>query len=998
MNEARFMRLIIWAAMAWLTTTTFAATAENLTPRVPENVYHGQLLSFPGPWSFLLGRSAIILVTDEELEALTDPDRPVNLSLGTTPHEQSLRQICTAAQAAGQRTLIIAFDHFFAQYRAGQDKPRRLTPDTDEYIRHIATISKFAQQFGLGLELSLLSPLEIGPAYARQTGESGVWMHYRKGLRDPKTGDYSVQLWRQTVWANNKGPLEIKDAGVRVFAFRERAIPGTPYLVVNPTEIVEISDTAEVEVWPNTVRRVGDGGAVRVRIHGRGRADLGPLDRVLVVQIYHTPEMDYFSEKALPYLNNLTDKYVDASVKFNGLYADEMHIQQDWAYFGHHDHGEFALRYVSPGLIRQFAERYGEPYRDFAKYLVYFVHGQEDVAGDLSAKGDFQHVWGDSAEAVRETALFRSRYYRLLQDGVVDLFTAAKRHLEGRIGYQLESRAHATWAESPTIDHWRTGRQHPTAHQYEYTSNFVWSNTVHQAASACHDYFKWGDFLTGNGNDHAECGWLDRNYVGLMLACSTGILNDIPYSYGAHWGMPDVISRRRQALVNTFGAAAAAHYGMVQGMQHRDTEVLMLYPLDLVAVDERFGSWMTQYAYANQITQAKLLERGKVVNGAVEVAGRKFTTLVTLFEPFPDRELLNMMRQLLESGGRVVWAGSPPVLLAEGQPALPLWKELFGVEYAPEYEEGLLAPGREVIFDGVLKGIAPMTILTDLLVDHVFPVSPRAGVEPVARVKQWVVGTYRAFDGGGSATFLGFRPRDDQSKSLGYEARWWFEILHALGSYPSTGSFADVNDNPEYISRTTKYLACRFPNGAVAVAPHLCDVEECWPGGFARDQAQDEAILKNLALPSEQISLKGFKVNGHTVTYEGAQAVTFRVDKENRLAAFCGEHSREITIDGRTTVFAEKPVGLVAWAPVEENCRTDAGTLAIIVVYGQGTLRIPVVDWPPQVHLVAQGPTLGSRGRIVPGQIEGDALVFTLAPESPKGWFYVLPGPAPDQP
>ena len=42
---------------------------------------------------------------------------------------------------------------------------------------------------------------------------------------------------------------------------------------------------------------------------------------------------------------------------------------------------------------------------------------------------------------------------------------------------------------------------------------------------------------------------------------------------------------------------------MVQDMQHRDVDVLMLYPLDLVAVEERFGSWMTQYGYANYVTR-----------------------------------------------------------------------------------------------------------------------------------------------------------------------------------------------------------------------------------------------------------------------------------------------------------------------------------------------------------------------------------------------------------
>lgn len=986
----------LWIAAACLMIMPSAAEDRNVSSTVPENVYRTELAAYPGPWGFLIGRPHIIVVSDEQLEALSDPDQTVNLSLTTTPREESLRQVCERTKAAGQRTLIIAFDHFFAQYRPGQEgKPRRLTPDKDEYVARIAAISRFAQQYGLGLELSLLSPLEIGPGYRETTGESGVWMHYRKGLRDPKSGAYSVQLWRQRRWANNKGPLVVEDAGVRVFAFCESPVRGTPYRVVNPAQIVEITEGVQVEVWEDLVERAGDYEAVRVRVYGAGHTDIGDLDRVLVVQCYRTPEMDYFSETALPYLKGLVGKYADAGVKLNGLYSDEMHIQQDWAYFSHHDHGEFALRYVSPGLAQRFAERYGEQYRDFAKYLVYFTYGQEDTANDLSAKAETMHVFGGSPEDIRATALFRARYYHLLQDGVTDLFVAAKRHAEERMGHRLEARAHATWAESPTIDKWNTGEEPHAPHQYEYTSNFVWSDTVHQAASACYDYFKWGDFLTGNGNDHAEGGWLDRNYVGLALACSTGILNEVPYSYGAHWGMPGEVSRRRSALVNVYGAAAWPPYGMVEGMAHRDVEVLMLYPMDLVAVEERFGSWMTQYGYANLITQDKLIECGKVVDGAVEVAGRRFSTLVALFEPFPAQALLEMMTRLAETGGRVVWSGPPPVLLHDGNAALDLWQTLVGVDYAPGRNEGVLAPGKQVAFEGALEDVPPMVILTDFLVDHVYPVTARTGVEPVARVKDRVVGTRRTVNGGGTVTFLGFRPRDDQAASLGYETRHWFDILCRLGAYGPSGRFPDVNDNPEYISRTTDYLACRFPNGAVAVAPHLTRVEECWPGGFARDQAEDKAVTDNLRLPSEHISLHDFRVAGHTVHYEGEQAVAFRIDAEGALAAFCGMACDRIQVDGRTTAFADQPMAVAAWAPVDASRRVEGGAVSETFFQGSGTVRVPVAGYAGPLHIVAQGPTLGSRGPVVPSQIQDGALVFTVGASSGSGWFYVVQGPEP---
>ncbi|MBI4559202.1 MAG: hypothetical protein HY706_16580 [Candidatus Hydrogenedentes bacterium] len=973
---------------------TYASAAEGesaMDDRVPENVFQGELAAYPGPWSFMLGKSHIILVTDQELEDLSDPDKKLNLGLTREPNEQSLRDVCEAAKTRGARTLIVAFDHFFSQYRPGQEgKPRRLTPDMDEYVERIAKISAFAQQYGLGLELSLLSPLEVGPAYSAQTGESGIWMQYRKGLRDAKSGAFSVQLWRQQRWANNKGPISIEDGGVRVFAFRETPIRGTPYRVVNPEEMVEISEAAQVERFENVIAKAGDFRAERVRVFGIAKTEREDLDRVLVVQTYRVPEMDYFSARALPFLQQLVDKYVNAGVKLNALYSDEMHIQQDWAYFSHHDHGEFALRYVSNGFAEQFAARYGAEYKDFAKYLIYFVHGQEDFTSDLSAKADVMHVFSSNPEDIRRTALFRARYYRFLQDGVVDLFTQAKHYAERRIGYRLEARAHATWAESPTIDHWDSGQQNHAQHQYEYTSNFVWSDTVHQAASACYDYFKWGDFLTGNGNDHCEGGWLDRNYLGLALACSTGILNEVPYSYGAHWGMPHELSRRRSSLMNTYGAAGSPLFGIVQGMQHRDVDVLMLYPLDLVAVDERFGSWMTQYGYANLITEAKLLERGTIENGRIQVAGRTFTTLAATFHPFPSAKLLELMRGFTETGGRVIWSGPPPVLTWESENALGAWQDLFGVDYAPGQNEGLLAPGKEVRFEGILSGIAPQVIPTHFLVDRIYPVKPRENLAPVARVKDMIVGVHRNFPSGGTATFLGYRPRDDQSRSLGYESRNWFEMLATLGAYPPSGKFAGVNDNTEYLSRTTDFLTCRFPNGAVAIARHFRETEEDWPGGFARNEAEDRAYLERVPPPSDKLELREFKVNGHTVTYNGEQAMAFRVNEAGDLVAFAGSGSKEVSINGKTFVFADQELPQIAWAPVPAERRVDGGAILQLMVHGSGTIRIPDAGMPQSLALVVEGPVPGSRDKTIPHRRENGSLTADLMPHTSGRWIYAV--------
>ena len=47
------------------------------TSGAPENVYRGELVTYPGPWAFQIPQSGIILVRDDELVTLaSDPDKP----------------------------------------------------------------------------------------------------------------------------------------------------------------------------------------------------------------------------------------------------------------------------------------------------------------------------------------------------------------------------------------------------------------------------------------------------------------------------------------------------------------------------------------------------------------------------------------------------------------------------------------------------------------------------------------------------------------------------------------------------------------------------------------------------------------------------------------------------------------------------------------------------------------------------------------------------------
>lgn len=951
----------------------------------------GTALTFPGPWQFRLPKAGIILVSDQQLEDLQDPDKEVDLSMSSAPSLTTLRKICEGAKAQGARTVILAFDEFWSQYRKGQGgRPRQLLPDTQAYVELLRKISQTLKTYGLGLELSLLSPLEIGRGYQQKTGESGRWVQYREGYRDPATGRFTVSLWEQRRWTNNKGTIELDRTGMRVFAFRERRVGGTSFYRVNPADIVELKAAPEIEVdesdQPSTHAR-------RLTIRGKGDSQAGPLDRVLVVVSYVTPEMDYFSPQARPFLEGLVKQYHTAGVPLNGLYADEMHIQQDWGYGSHHDEGQLTFRYLTPNMAARFAELYGAEFKDFEKLLVYFAYGQHGFLPSLEARLPAQHVLGDSADDIHKTFLLRRRYYDLLEESVVELFAGAKEFAETTYGHELEARAHATWAESPTCDSWQTGALRRAPRQYEYTPDFWWSNTVHQAASACADYFAWNDFLTGGGNDHAEGGWSDRDYFGIALACSTGILNRTPYAYAAAWGMPHEAGRRHQAVCDAFGASASPWFQAVQDSQHRNTDVLMLYPLSLVACEERFGSWMVQYGYANYVTPRKLLQHGRVgANGQIEMAGRKFGTLAVLFEPLPPTGLLDFLEKFAASGGRLVWSGPPPRMDLSGQPMLARWQKLFGVKTLQFGVEGENAGGWQVQFSGALSKAPPQTILTDFLVDLTYPVEPEAGSAVIAKIGSKVVGTHRPTGENGSTTFLGFRPRDDQSASLGAEARTWFEILLALGAYPGSSANGGRNDNPSVVSRTTPYVACRFPNGTTSLAAHYRTHEESWPGGFHRDAKQDQEILAQNPLPSAALELREFPVNGHRVSFTGALTVAFRLGASGSLVAFAGHNCQKITVDGREFVFASKPVSLAAWAPVLPERRVPGGASMEAWVHGEADMSLPLPPGVKTGELYFQGARIDSFGEKVACECSGGVLQFQARNGWPQKHLFFVPG------
>lgn len=885
----------------------------------------------------------IILTSDQQLYDLMDPDKKIDMSMGHQQSMRSLRDVCENGKRRGDKELTVAFDEFFRQYRPQAGTERRLTPDMDEYVDRIKFISDFAKKYDMGICLSLLSPLELGPAYKNQTGESGRWLNYKVGLRNPSDGKFSLSIWQQLFWTNNKGKFRIVLKGVKAYAFKQKTLGMSSFIAVNPDDIIELKnvkyeagDTVDVNSFGLGIKQSPNDMIFPVRnlrVYSDG-GELPDYDRVLVLLEYETPEMDYFSPDAAPFLHGLMDKYKKKGVNITSFYSDEMHIQQDWTYFSHQEGGQFATRFLTKSYSDEYEKKYNQPLDD--KYMLYFVYGAPYYEATANAVCNVQYVMGETPEDIHRTFLLRDHYYKFLNHGVVDLFKEGKTYAEKLFNREMRTSAHASWAESPTIDTWNVGNLHENAYKYEYTSNFIWGNTVHQASAACYDYFKWGEYLQPTGNDFAECGWGDRNYYGAAMGASIGVINKYPNAYAAAWGFPAAALKWKEALNEAYGAQPSYPMRLMTDYVHRDIEVLLVYPMNLVAVEERFGSWMTQYGYSNFLTSDKLVEMGAVTDdGQLQVAAKKYGTVVVMFEPLPEKGLLELLAKFADNGGNVIWCSAPPLIDGEGKNCTAQWQSLFGVNYAYDVFMGEMAVGKQVTFENDFSKVPAQTILTDFLVDRIYPVSllmPNATV--VAKVENEIVGTKMKY-GKGTAYYLGFRPRDDQSQSLGYEVRTLFEILNAANAYPSSGKFA-VNDNPTYVSRTTDFFATKFPNGTTAIVKHYRTHRENWEGGFSRNEEADAKALALNPLPSDKLDIENLKICGHDITYSGKMNMAFRTDDSGHLIAFDGRECTGMTIDGTIYKFSDQPV-TITYAPVDENKKKYK-----LRVSGKGKISLPM--------------------------------------------------------
>ncbi len=925
-----------------------------------DTVMEQQIVKLSNIQRMLRPGNALIITSDEEMEKLEHDPNMKGRAFGVG-FEDMAKQL----QGFDGALINVAYDFFF-----GGDK-REYFPTSPQCIRTFKTLHDAGRKYGVGFGASVLSPLDLGPAYYREKGRGGRTCQFQESAISPD-GKFSVPMRVQKQWFHNKGPVKLYVNSVKAYAFRETRIGNSSYYAVDPNDIIDVSANARLEDEKD-VKKTSVGYAyTNGKVVGNvGNEIAAKYNRILTAIIYDVEEMDYFHEDALPYITSMLDAHKAAGITYDSFYSDEMHIQFDWDLSHHFGVSEITTRYVTPGLVKEYASRFGKRYEDFEKYLVYFAFAQHEPINEQGEQEMSQHVFGPNPADIYATWKFRRDYFRLLTDHVVDLFIKGKRYGEKIFERDIIwTRAHATWQESPTCDRVNAPWKPEGAHisRYDYTPAYYWSSSIRESVSACYDYFRWGDFLTGMGNDFPEGGWIDRCYYGAAMTASFGAFNEVPYSYWGHWGAPAPVSQRLHDVAATYGVAGGMwNCGDVQNWQHRKTPVLALYPLDLNYVEEQFGSWMVHYGYCDYLTEEKFVELAKVLpDGRFRIKDRLYNTLLVLYEPMVMKKTMKLISQIGERGGKVVWTGPPPAIYHEdGKDALKNWQAIFFFFSVQEPWNGLNVENAVVAFTGPLVKIPPFRIPTHLLPDKVYPARPASGTESAGSIKingnTLTMATVRHMPSGGKFVYFGGRPRDDQSRSTPDAPRTLFNLLQAVGAYEKDGpGWAEIASN------TGELLVCEMPNGAVSITHHYYNVVENWSGGFFRPQ--DERFDESL-LPPSRLVIKDQQFGPYRVSYEGDRVVTFRLDK-NGLIGFQGVNMHGITLNGQEYRFADLPITLTfAPVPRERLAEGIRQAWSIQAYPTKGTQEDLIINLPFEVpkgaKLVAD-PKGNGRGTPVP--------------------------------
>ena len=291
-----------------------------------------KIIKNEGTWRLHEHHATLILTDEKQLDRIIEsPDIPIfrddqkghsGESVRFHNENETLNSFCENAAKRGAVRVEVSYDFFFGGSR------RHNYPDSETTIKAFKTIRDTAKKYGMAFGASLISPLDIGGNYRKTHDDGGIQCQYLEAAIDGD-GSYRADMVLQRQWYNNKGPITLELAQVRAYAFCEERYADTCYFYVNPDEITDISHTVRYKVHEDTVKITGAGyGHGRLEVYGK--CDNSGMSRVLLVAVYHVPEIDYFSDGAFDFIKSVIDMHAAAGIDYGGFYSARCIFSFDW--------------------------------------------------------------------------------------------------------------------------------------------------------------------------------------------------------------------------------------------------------------------------------------------------------------------------------------------------------------------------------------------------------------------------------------------------------------------------------------------------------------------------------------------------------------------------------------------------------------------------------------------------------------------------------------------
>jgi len=296
------MRLILFVSI--LTLAAGALFAED-------TAMERQIIKLSNIQRMLRPNNALIITSDEEMEKLEhDPNMKVR-AFGV-----GFDDIAKQLQGFDGALINVAYDFFF-----GGNK-REYFPTSPQCMRTFKALHDVSRKYGVGFGASVLSQLDLGPAYYREKGRGGQTCQFQEGKISPE-GKFAIPIRIQQQWFHNKGPVKLYVKSVKAYAFRETRIGDSSYYAVDPDEILDISANVHLEREKEPEKtEVGYVYANGTVVGDVGSEVAAKCNRVLAVIVYDVEEMDYFHEDALAYITGMLDAHKAAGITYDSFYSD----------------------------------------------------------------------------------------------------------------------------------------------------------------------------------------------------------------------------------------------------------------------------------------------------------------------------------------------------------------------------------------------------------------------------------------------------------------------------------------------------------------------------------------------------------------------------------------------------------------------------------------------------------------------------------------------------